>query len=267
MNVPELIFIEGVSGVGKSTMVRTLSDRLRDAGLRVRAYLEFDAENPIDFYSTACLSRAELVELCGRYPDQAALLRDRAIGAGAAVLVRYCDGDAPLFLPPLQAELAARELCWHPPRPVAIDAYTAVMAAVWRDHAASLAEAGEDFLLFDGSLLFHPLNDMTRNYAASPARMAAHVRATLAALGETPWRAFYLRVDDYPAQLARARRDRGQKPPTEADLRFWTGRIESDRAVLEAIGESIAVCDVTSGRWAAAAGEILAQILSKEPKE
>ena len=55
----ELIFLEGVSGIGKSTMARMLADELTAAGCRVRAYLEFDFTNPIDFYCTAYLTADE----------------------------------------------------------------------------------------------------------------------------------------------------------------------------------------------------------------
>lgn len=256
----ELIFIEGVSGLGKSTLVRALAGRLRAAGRRVRAYVEFDAANPIDFYCTAYLPRREYAALAARYPE----LRAHAIDAGEAVLVRYYDGDTPLFAEPLRSELAARELCYHPPRPVPLAAYSAAYAAVWRDYAASLREAGEEMVLFDGSLLFHPLNDMTRNYAAPPEALAAHVRGLLAALGDVSWRVFYLRTDDYAAQLGRARRDRGQAPPTAEELRFWTDRAESDRRVLAEIGGNIEICDVSGGRWEAATEEVLAAILNEK---
>ena len=49
----ELIFIEGVSGVGKSTMVSKIAKDLEEQGYKIKAYLEFDFANPIDFYSTA----------------------------------------------------------------------------------------------------------------------------------------------------------------------------------------------------------------------
>ena len=260
-DVARLVFIEGVSGVGKSTMVRTLRDRLRDAGVPVRAYLEFDADNPIDFYCTAYMSRADFAALCAGYPQSAERLRARSIPAGEAVLVRYYDRDMPLFSGPLLEELTAREFCWRPSRPVSIDAYSDAMAAVWRAYAASLANAGDEVILFDGSLLFHPLNDMTRNYGASPARLAAHVQALLAALGDAKWRAYYLRANDYPAQLARARRDRGQEPPTAEALDFWTQRAADDRAVLEALGRDITALDISGGRWDEAANKILAEIM------
>jgi deoxyadenosine/deoxycytidine kinase len=51
--VTELVFIEGVLGVGKSTMVHMLTDELKSLGYAVKEYLEFDYTNPVDFYCTA----------------------------------------------------------------------------------------------------------------------------------------------------------------------------------------------------------------------
>jgi Predicted nucleotide kinase len=40
--MPQILFIEGVSGVGKSTLVSKLTDRLRGQGYSVQSWVEFD---------------------------------------------------------------------------------------------------------------------------------------------------------------------------------------------------------------------------------
>ena len=62
-----IIFIEGVSGVGKSTMVRMLSDELRSQGYNVKSYPEFDYTNPIDFYAVAYFNSDEYENFCNKY--------------------------------------------------------------------------------------------------------------------------------------------------------------------------------------------------------
>ena len=44
----KLIFIEGVSGVGKTTIATSLNNRLRDSGNTCVCHLEGDRENPLD---------------------------------------------------------------------------------------------------------------------------------------------------------------------------------------------------------------------------
>jgi len=48
-----LIFIEGVSGVGKTTLTQKLCNKLNEMGHPAKCYLEGDFTNPIDFYHTA----------------------------------------------------------------------------------------------------------------------------------------------------------------------------------------------------------------------
>ena len=58
-----LIFIEGVSGVGKSTITQKICDKLSERGFSVNRWLEFDFPNPIDFYCTAYLKQDDYSDL------------------------------------------------------------------------------------------------------------------------------------------------------------------------------------------------------------
>ena len=48
-----IVFIEGVSGVGKTTTAVLLNDKLRDMGHNVRCYLEGAGDNPLDPFNGA----------------------------------------------------------------------------------------------------------------------------------------------------------------------------------------------------------------------
>ena len=88
----KVLFVEGISGVGKTTVARNIAKRLQSGGIRTRCYLEFDVANPIDFYATAYLTREEYAAIQAEYSAKL-----HPIEAGEAVLVRYSDGDRPLF--------------------------------------------------------------------------------------------------------------------------------------------------------------------------
>ena len=244
----KLVFVEGVSGVGKTTLVRALEKRLKAAGCSVRAWVEFDHTNPIDFCCTAALTPPQLEELRKEYPDQSDALLRAAIPAGDWRLVRYYHGDEAVFPKPLLDTLAAHELCWHPRRPLPLTVYSDIYAAVWRDFAKGLEKAAEDCYLFDGALLFHPINDMLRNYGVSEERAARHVQRLLDALGDRPRSILYLRTENLPAQLALARAHRGEPAPTSEELAFWQTREACDRAVLGRISELVLYPDPSQGR-------------------
>ncbi|MBQ3178996.1 MAG: hypothetical protein IJB52_14335 [Clostridia bacterium] len=244
----ELIFMEGVSGVGKSTMTRMLAEELTAEGHTVRAYLEFDFTNPIDFYCTAYLTAGEYAALCREYPEEADKLRRYTIHAGEAELVRYFDEDTPLFPEPLLTVLRGYEFCYHPKRLVSLEAYTEAYRHVWRNFAAGL-DGTYDYILFDGSLLHHPINDMMRNYGCPGETALGHVSVLLAALGDCKRRIFYLEPENIGMQLAVAHRDRGQAEPDEQQIAFWERRCANDHYVLDRIREDRTVYNVTKQGW------------------
>ena len=89
-----LIFLEGISGVGKSTMARSLCDDLQSKGLSAKAYVEFDYTNPIDFYCVAYYTSEEYEMLCAENSENENAIRSNTIDAivigihGARVLLQ-----------------------------------------------------------------------------------------------------------------------------------------------------------------------------------
>lgn len=92
----ELVFIEGVSGVGKSTMVRMLSEELKAYGYNVKSYVEFDYNNPIDFYCTAYLSAEEYERLITKYVSVVDVMRVNT----HALIKRYGKTMPPVWTKP-----------------------------------------------------------------------------------------------------------------------------------------------------------------------
>lgn len=225
--MPQILFIEGVSGVGKSTMVRALRDKLQKSGKTVQSYEEFDFTNPIDFYATAYVPNQRYHDLLRRHPGQSARIARHSIPAGEAVLVRYRDENAPLFAEPLLRELAEMEFCYKPAQPVPLRKYTDAYQAVWRRFDAGI-DGSTEYYLFDGALMHHPINDMMRNNHASPEQAAHHVQSLLQCLTRGSWQVFYLVSDDLESQLSRARQDRRQAPPDQSQIAFWKLRGEYD---------------------------------------
>lgn len=242
-----IIFLEGVSGVGKSTMAKKLCDDLRSAGKTVKTYVEFDCTNPIDFYCAAYYTAGEYEKLCGEYPQYERMIRANTVIAGKARLIHYFDKDTPLFEEPLLSEFMEREFCYNPQNPVSFEDYTEAYVAVWKNLAASVGD-DVDFIIFDGSLLHHPINDMIRNYGATKEQVLAHVQKLLATLNKTEYKIYYLQTVDIEKQLKIAYRNRDQNTPDNADILFWENRYTYDRFVLSNIDSNYISYDVTD-KW------------------
>ena len=228
----KIIFIEGVSGVGKTTLVKSLHKLLRTGGHVVKSYIEFDFTNPIDFYCTAYFLNDQYQNLCQNHPEEIAQIKKYSVPAGSATLVRYFDEDTPLFSEQLIGELRESEFCYNPPRPVPLADYSKAYQAVWEGFDRTV-DGSVDFYIFDGSLLHHPLNDMLRNYGATKEQTAAHVQMLLSCLANVRTSVFYLFTDNIVTQLRLAHQNRRQQPPNNAAVSFWEKRREYDDYVLE----------------------------------
>lgn len=256
----ELVFIEGISGVGKSTMVRRLANELRSRGYSAKEYVEFDYTNPIDFYCTAYLTNDDYVKLCEKYSLEDEHIKADTVDAGRAKLIRYFNEDTPLFGEPILSELREREFCYDPKNLIPMEDYTEAYFEVWSRFVASINES-YDFIIFDGSLLHHPINDMMRNYNIVGEQAIPHVRALLSALGTRQRRIFYLKVDNIAEQLKRAHIDRSQEHPSDDYIRFWKTRYQNDMTVLQNVQEDYCIFNVSCDGWDTAGEQILNNLI------
>jgi len=62
-----IIFIEGVSGVGKTTTTKHLCDRLQNLGCKARCYLEGDCDNPFDPFKGMYPPVMSILSFCKTY--------------------------------------------------------------------------------------------------------------------------------------------------------------------------------------------------------
>lgn len=240
----ELLFIEGISGVGKSTMAKMLEDGLMNHGHAVKTYLESDFTNPLDFYCTAYFTSDKYEKLLEKYKPSAGKIKSNTISAGDARLIRYCNSDIPLFEGALLEELSGKEFCYRPASAVPLKEYTKVYKEVWSGYADRLDEAF-DFYIFDGSLIHHPVNDMMRNYNITGEQAVSHVKALLNSLGLIKYHIFYLKTDNISGQLKKAHFNRGQSVPTQEQIEFWESRYEIDLDVLNSIWGDCRVYDIS----------------------
>ena len=157
----QLIFVEGVSGVGKTTMARQLCEKLSDSGFFADCYLEFYFANLIDFYCTAYFTQDEYANLLDNHGEFAADIQNNTIVAEDIRLVRYYKRETPFFPEPLLDIFRKHEFCWKPSNLFPISEYTRVYKSVWEQFAQK-ENKHTDYLIFDGSLFHHSINGILR---------------------------------------------------------------------------------------------------------
>jgi len=244
----QLMFVEGVSGVGKTTMARKLCEKLQGSGFSADCYLEGDFANPIDFYCTAYFTQEEYADLLDNHGELTVDIQSNTIVAGNIRLVRYHNRETPLFPEALLDVLRKHEFCWKPSHLVPISEYTRVYKSVW-EQFAKRENKHPDFLIFGGSLLHHPINDMMRNYGASLDQITHHINTLIEAVNRLRPRVIYLSSENVSEQLHKARINRDEAPPTAEQIAFWEERKRMDLAVMQHLSIPCDVFDISQGNW------------------
>ena len=262
-----LIFIEGISGVGKSTLSRALLERLRVLGEDARLFLEGDPDSPLDLFHAAYLTRNRYEELLRTHPALADMLRKKSVIEADYALVRYQSaGKEPNFPEKMHRYLKAHEFCFHPEYPLPLQEYGKVFRNLWNRFAESEEKAG-NLQIFDGSLFHHQINDLLRNYHASREQIATHVGALARAVLRFNPMVFYLSTRDVGKQLTKACQDRGQAPPTDEQITFWKRRKATDTTVLKGLPVESHVMDFTNWGWDIALERIVSRVVGRKMEE
>lgn len=243
-----MIFIEGVSGVGKSTAVRTLAERLREAGFRVAEHYEGDADSPLDLCWVAYLTPEEYAAVLARFPAEREILKTHTRCAGSYCLVRYRVDRVPLYSEKLDRDMHSREFCFREGNDLPLSVFTEVFSGLWRRYLRN-CPAELDYDIYDASLVSHMTNDLMRGYHATPEELTAHLSALLEIVGEMHPVIFYLYTDDVSKRVKSARVSRNQPPLTAEKLQFWVDRMAMDLRVLPNLRADIRYIDISRGDW------------------
>lgn len=185
-----LIFIEGVSGVGKSTLTQKICAKLNEMGYAADCYLEGNIANPIDLYNSAY---------------------------------------------------------FQPVNRVPLSEYTRVSMLLWESFTHE-ADARLDFLLFDGSLLHHPVNDMMRNYTASCDQITYHVNHLIDIVHPLHPMVVYL-SNNHDERLQKVPVYRDEAPSSSEKTEFWQARKEMDMSVIRQLTIPCDCYDISQENW------------------
>lgn len=258
-----LIFIEGISGVGKSTISTVLCEKLHSSGYSATCFLEGDSNSPLDLFYVSYLTRDEYGEILRSYPSLADELRKGSIVEPDYALVRYQDAERKHFSSELYRYLKSHEFCYNTENPVPMSQYGEVFINLWRRFAENKT-TNQGYYIFDGSLLHHQINDLLRNYDATENQIASHLcmlTQTIAFLNPV---VFYLSTQDVGSRLAKARQSRGQTPPTYEQIEFWKKCKRMDLSMLERLPIESHIIDISDDSWDFALENIILSVSNSD---
>lgn len=254
-----IVFIEGVSGVGKSTTVYELSKKLHNLGYSVKHHVEGDPYSPLDLCWAAYLTIPEYERIITSYPIFADELSKNIIFKGDYILLRYQVGRTGLYSQELNDELHKREFCYNSTNVAPLKKFTNVFLDLWQRFAKS-DENKWDYMIFDASLVSHMTNDLIRNYNASENEMVKHLEILLQTISHLNPIVFYLSSENIGERLIKARHSRGQTPPNNEQIRFWERRKQIDLPILSRLSVESHIMDISNGNWSSVISEIVSRI-------
>lgn len=260
-----LIFFEGVSGVGKSTLSRTLSESLIRRGEAAICFLEGASDSPLDLAYAAYLSRTQYDELLARHPSAAEQIGRESIVEADYAVVRYQSAikKEAYFAREIHRFLEEGEFCFHAAHPIPAAEYQRVFLDLWT-HFSKEETGRRRTVIFDGSLFHHQINDLMRNYEATEDQIAAHLGALLQTVAPLNPVVFYLTTQDVGARLKQARFRRGQTAATAAQIAFWNRRKQTDLKMLERLSVKSHIVDISHADPDAALGMIVSRMAHPE---
>ncbi|MEI6579919.1 MAG: hypothetical protein WCN92_10730 [Eubacteriales bacterium] len=251
----KLILIEGVSGVGKSTTAAKLCEALNDRGLSAVCYIEGDADNPVDLFACAYLTKDKFSQILLDFPNDASLLTKNSRHEADYVLVSYCNRNAACFSPLLLEELKACEGFYKPAKPITIEQYTQVFTDCWRKYVSK--DFDKDYAIFDGSFLYHRANDLIDNYNPTNEMIADHLKSLLSAMLPCRPMLFYLSSVEVGERLIKAHESRGQGPAEKARIAFEVERKNRQMKILELLPIQAQVIDISHENWTEALDKMI----------
>ena len=239
-----IIFIEGVSGVGKSTTVKLLSDNLRNNGYSTKYHLEGDPDSPLDLCWAAYMTIPDYEELALKYPCFADNFAENIIYKSDYILLRYQVQRDNLYPKEIRDELHKHEFCYNSTNKVPLSKFTEVFTDLWKRY-----EPECDYEIFDASLVSHMTNDIMRNYNASDDELISHLQTLINLIKRFNPVIFYLSSDNVRERLINARISRGQTPLDEDRINFWEKRKEKDLAILPNLSIESRIIDISNDSW------------------
>lgn len=157
---PQLIFIEGLPGSGKTTMSSMLYGYLKERKYNAQVYLEAQQFNPINLAGYAYLTPLEYKLLCKHFKRENF---ENVVSGKDYVLVQYAVSKDTLYQGKLLDFFKENEFCYKSNPRVDLDFFSRVMNERWKKLKEETQT--DEIKIFDGDFFQHPIEDMMRNFS------------------------------------------------------------------------------------------------------
>lgn len=170
----KLILVEGLCGMGKSTLAELLHRNIENQGVPSSFYDEGAYGHPASLNWHAFFRNDEYKELLDRYPNLNNEISVRTIQDGENRLIPYRGVKEFTELNTLYSELEAHELCWTDSPRASLSEFTYLIQRQWARFAQQVITSEKVYVL-EAVFFQHQIHDLLRNYQAADRQIKEHI--------------------------------------------------------------------------------------------
>jgi len=170
----QLILVEGIPGVGKTTTAQNIKKYLDKKGVESKLFIEGNFDHPADYESVACLTEKEYNDLLDNYPINKELISNYIYTKNENYFIRYGEIKANRHYKNNNAFF--KEVMAYDIYNLALEKYSSLIRAKWESFIKE-AEDEECIYIFECCFLQNPLTTLMAHHNMREEYIKNHIQA------------------------------------------------------------------------------------------